>query len=248
MPGAGLEPARGVSPPRDFKSLVSTSSTTQAQNKGNENRDLSQQRIPWWKRPLDIIVSVLALIITSPLWLLIAVAIKLEDGGPVFFLHERPGYMGRPFKLIKFRTMVVNAEEKLKEILDKNPELKKEWEKCFKLERDPRLTRVGRLLRKTSLDELPQFINVLKGDMSVVGPRPILKEELEERKKYKDWDLFFRVKPGITGYWQVKARNIGKSYEEKVEMDNYYVKNMSLILDLKIMLKTVLAVFKGKGV
>ncbi len=204
--------------------------------------------MPWWKRPLDIAISILALTITSPLWLLIAAAIKLEDGGPVFFIHERPGYMGKPFKLIKFRTMVVDAEEKLKDILDENPEIKEEWRKRFKIDNDPRLTRVGRLLRKTSLDELPQFINVLKGEMSVVGPRPILKEELEERKRYKDWDLFLRVKPGITGYWQVKARNIEKSYKEKVEMDNYYVKNMSFLLDLKIILKTFLAVFKGKGV
>ncbi len=213
-----------------------------------EKRKRNINGLPWWKRPFDLIFSIIALLLTFPLWVVIALAIKLEDGGPVFFTHERPGYRGRPFKLIKFRTMVVDAEKKAKEILEKNPEFKKEWEKSFKLKNDPRLTRVGKILRKTSLDELPQLINVIKGEMSIVGPRPILKEELNVRRKYKDWDMFFKVKPGITGYWQVKARNINQDYGEKVEMDNYYVKNMSFFLDLKIIVKTLVAVIKGKGV
>ena len=176
----------------------------------------------------------------------IAVAIKLTDGGPVFFRHERVGYRGKKFKVLKFRSMYVDAEERLKEILSKDPEAKREWERTFKLKNDPRVTPIGKFLRKTSLDELPQFFNVLKGDMSVVGPRPVVEDEL--KKFYRDKAVLYKsVKPGMTGYWQVEGRSDVDNYEERVRMDEWYIQNQSLLLDLKIILKTIKVMFTGKG-
>jgi undecaprenyl-phosphate galactose phosphotransferase len=203
-------------------------------------------KIPWWKRPFDVIFSTIALILTLPLYPIIALAIKLTDGGPIFFSHERVGFRGKKFKVIKFRTMYVNAEERLKEILEQDPKLKIEWEKNFKLKNDPRITPIGKFLRKTSLDELPQFFNVLKGDMSVVGPRPVVEEEL--KKHYGDNAKYYlMVKPGITGYWQVEGRSDVNNYEERVKMDIWYIKNLSFWLDIKIILKTIKAMLTGKG-
>jgi len=203
-------------------------------------------KIPWWKRPFDIVFSTIALILTLPLYPIIALAIKLTDGGPIFFSHERVGFRGKKFKVIKFRTMYVNAEERLKEILEHDPKLKEEWEKNFKLKNDPRITPIGKFLRKTSLDELPQFLNVLKGDMSVVGPRPVVEEEL--KKYYGDNAKYYlMVKPGITGYWQVEGRSDVNNYEERVKMDVWYVKNLSFWLDIKIILKTIKVMLTGKG-
>ena len=203
-------------------------------------------KIPLWKQVFDKVFSFTACVFFFPVALAIALAIKIEDGGPVFYLHERVGLGGKLFKLIKFRTMCPNADRLLEEILRDNPHLRSEWERNFKLKDDPRVTRVGRFLRKTSLDELPQFINVLKGDMSVVGPRPVVPEELE--KYYGDKaEYYISVKPGITGYWQVEARSDVCDYRERVEMDVWYVKNMSFWLDMKIIAKTVWVMLTGKG-
>jgi len=200
----------------------------------------------WWKRPFDILFSVFAIIVSIPVMLPIALVIKLTDGGSVFYKHTRVGYRGRKFKVLKFRTMYMDADKKLKEILSKDPEAREEWEKTFKLKNDPRITPIGRFLRSTSLDELPQFFNVLKGDMSVVGPRPVVEEEL--RKYYREKaKIYASVKPGITGYWQVEGRNDVGSYEERVRMDEWYVKNQSFWLDIKIILKTIKVIFTRKG-
>ncbi len=198
------------------------------------------------RRIFDILFSILVLILTFPLFIAIAIAIKLTDKGPIFFKHKRVGLNGKTFEVIKFRTMYPDAQEKLKELLEKDPKAREEWEKTFKLKNDPRVTPIGKFLRKTSLDELPQFINVLKGEMSVVGPRPVTEEEL--KKYYGDKAKYYlSVKPGITGYWQVEGRSDVEDYKKRVEMDVWYVKNRSFWLDLKIILKTIKVMLTGKG-
>ncbi len=203
-----------------------------------------------WKRTFDIIFSSLILLITAPLLLVVALLIKLSDGGPVFYRHRRITSAGREFECIKFRTMCVGAAEKLEEILAADPALRREWNRSYKLKNDPRITRIGRFLRRTSLDEFPQFFNVLKGEMSVVGARPIVGRELNEYYKGNSTDSVGRycsMKPGITGPWQVMKRSDVGNYRERVELDDWYVLNFSLKNDLKIIYKTVLCMFSGKG-
>jgi len=197
------------------------------------------------KRLFDIGFSVFAIIVTLPITIPIAIIIKLIDGGSIIYGHERVGKGGKKFKVLKFRSMYMDAEKKLKEILENDPKAKEEWEQTFKLKNDPRITPIGKFLRKTSLDELPQFINVLKGDMSVVGPRPVVEEELIKYYKEKA-DLYKSVKPGVTGYWQVEGRS-DTDYDERIKMDEYYIKNQSFLLDLKIILKTIKVMITGKG-
>ena len=209
---------------------------------------MTSKKFPLWKRIFDIMFSFFVLVITFPLYVLIVLLLKISDNGSVFFVQERPGFNGKMFKLLKFRTMYPNNEEILTEYLESNPEAKEEWEKYRKLKTyDPRVTPIGRFLRKYSLDELPQFINVLRGDMSVVGPRPYLLKEFDDynvpeevRKK------LLSVKPGITGLWQVEGRN-EKTFEERIKLDLKYVENISFWNDLKIILKTVWIMFRGKG-
>ena len=199
----------------------------------------------WWKRPFDIGFSIFAIGVSLPITIPIAIAIKLTDGGNIIYGHERVGKDGKKFKVLKFRSMYMDADKKLKEILKNDPKAKEEWAKTFKLKNDPRITPIGKFLRKTSLDELPQFINVLKGEMSIVGPRPVVEEELI--KYYKDKAKMYKsVKPGVTGYWQVEGRS-DTDYNERIEMDEYYVNNQSFLLDLKIILKTIKVMFSGKG-
>ena len=196
------------------------------------------------KKIFDIIMSVIALIILSPIFLTIILIIKLDSKGPSIFGHKRVGKGGNTFTCFKFRTMVVNAQEVLQELLEKDLEAKLQWDQYFKLKDDPRITRVGNFLRKTSLDELPQLFNVLRGEMSLVGPRPIVEEEVERygnKAKY-----FFKVTPGITGLWQVSGRN-DIDYEERVMLDEYYAKNWSLWLDIEIIIRTFGAVLKKEG-
>ncbi len=196
------------------------------------------------KALVDTIVAVAALVVLMPLVPFIALLIKLDSKGPVFYKQTRYGKDGKPFKAWKFRTMVENADVVLKEYLAKHPELKEEWDKDQKLRNDPRVTCLGKFLRKTGLDELPQIFNVIKGEMSVVGPRPIVQDEI---KKYgKCYSLYTKVKPGITGLWQVSGRN-DVSYEERVALDAYYVRNWSVWLDLYILARTVPVALFGKG-
>jgi exopolysaccharide biosynthesis polyprenyl glycosylphosphotransferase len=200
-----------------------------------------------WKRSFDVIFSLMVLTFTLPLTLLVALLIKLGDGGPIFYAHERITMTGRKFKCLKFRTMVVNADKKLDSILAENGKLREEWNKSFKLKKDPRVTTVGKFLRRTSLDEFPQFINVLKGEMSVVGARPIVGCELNNF--YKDSaGRYCSMKPGITGPWQVGKRSEVENYNERVRMDDWYILNYSLWTDIKIIGQTVLTIFKSNGI
>ena len=179
------------------------------------------------KRTIDIIGSLFGLIILSPILLIVMVAIKIESRGPVVFAQERVGYKGKRFKMYKFRSMVENAEE-LKEKLKDQNEMNGPM---FKMKNDPRVTRVGRIIRKTSIDEIPQFVNVLKGDMSLVGPRPSLVKEVEE---FDDWMLRrLDVKPGLTCYWQVSGRN-DINFEEWMKLDIKYIEEQSILVDIKL--------------
>lgn len=203
-----------------------------------------------WKRTFDIIFSSVVLLVVSPMLLAIAILIKFDSKGPVFYRHKRITSTGREFGCIKFRTMVVDADKKLTEILASDPSLKEEWERTYKLKNDPRITRIGKLLRRTSLDEFPQFVNVLKGDMSVVGARPIVGKELEDYYKNNDQEsagLYCSMKPGITGPWQVKKRSDIDNYQERIELDEWYVLNYSFLNDIKIICQTIICVFTGKG-
>ena len=193
------------------------------------------------KRAIDIVGSSVGIILLSPVFLITAIVIKFDSKGPVFFAHKRLGKCENTINIYKFRTMLPNAEELLKKL---NAEQKKEFGINFKLKNDPRITNIGHFLRKSSLDELPQLFNILYGNLSIVGPRPIIKKELDYYGIYKDKRM--GVKPGLTGLWQVRGRN-DTTYEERVKFDMTYVNNRSLILDIRIILKTFIVVFKGNG-
>ncbi|KTQ98700.1 exopolysaccharide biosynthesis protein [Aureimonas ureilytica] len=196
------------------------------------------------KRSLDILIAVTALILLSPLMLFIIVLMKITDPGPIFFGHKRVGFDGQHFPCYKFRSMATNSAELLQKLLQSDPVAKAEWEASQKLRNDPRVTRIGRILRETSLDELPQLFNVLKGDMSLVGPRPIVDDEIP-RYSHRI-SAYKRVRPGVTGMWQVNGRS-DTSYAARVKFDSYYVRNWSVLLDLRILFKTVGVVLKRDG-
>ncbi|MCI8309331.1 MAG: hypothetical protein HFJ45_03835 [Clostridia bacterium] len=199
----------------------------------------------FFKRIVDIIGSLVGIILLIPLTLVVAlINLISRENGPIFYSQERIGKNGKHFKMYKFRSMVVNAEEKLREMLEKDDELRKEFEENRKLKDDPRITKIGKILRKTSLDEFPQFVNVLKGEMSLVGPRAVVDDEIDLFGDKKD--RFLSVKPGITGYWAANGRS-NTTYDERVEMEVYYAENISLLLDIKILFKTVLSVIKAEG-
>ena len=195
------------------------------------------------KRGADVVVSLTGIAALAPVLALLVVVLKL-GGGSAVFAHTRLGRNGRLFKCYKFRTMHTDAEHRLSDLLSKDEEAKHEWETHFKLKADPRVTSLGRILRKTSLDELPQLFNVLKGDMSLVGPRPVIEEEL---RLYGDYASdYLTVRPGITGLWQVSGRN-DLDYDERVSLDVTYIRQWTLTLDLRILLKTVFVVFTHRG-
>lgn len=202
---------------------------------------------PWnclLKRFFDIVVACTMLIVVLPLMICIVIAIKMDSKGPAIFAHKRVGKHGRSFKCLKFRTMVINSQEVLEKLLSSDPEIRKEWEREFKLKNDPRITKVGKLLRKTSLDELPQIFNVLLGQMSLVGPRPIIQKEVEKYGKFfKDFKM---VPPGITGLWQVSGRN-DLDYDERVQLDVWYIRNWSLWIDITMLIRTIGVVLVRKG-
>lgn len=193
------------------------------------------------KRGMDIILSSIALVLLSPVFLIISIAIKLESKGPVFFGHTRIGKNGKYIKIYKFRSMVQNAEDLIKQF---TPEQMKEYKENYKLTNDPRITKVGKFIRKTSLDELPQLINIIKGDLSIIGPRPVIDEEL---KKYgHNIDKFLSVTPGLTGYWAANGRS-NTTYEQRMEMELYYIDNISFKMDMKVFFKTIESVIKKEG-
>lgn len=206
------------------------------------------------KRLMDIVGSVVGLILLFPIFLLFSILIKIDSKGPIFAdIPERVGQNGKTFKMYKFRSMIVNAHE----VLRKDPKYKKLYEEYknsnFKVntDQDPRITKVGRFIRKTSIDELPQLINILKGEMSIVGPRAFHSDELkDQQKRYpqtKKWvSELLKIKPGLTGLWQVSGRS-SVGFPERVKLDADYAKNKSLVTDLKIILKTIPAIFKGEG-
>jgi Undecaprenyl-phosphate galactose phosphotransferase WbaP len=195
-------------------------------------------------RVLDIAFILLAAPYILLAFLLIIILIVLDSEGPVFYRQTRIGRFGRRFHVYKFRTMVQNADQLLQSYLDKSPELKAEWLATHKLKKDPRVTRVGAVLRKTSLDELPQVWNILVGEMSLIGPRPIVDAEVE--KYGYCFELYKQVRPGLTGLWQVSGRS-DTSYKRRVELDEYYILHRSLKLDLQILWKTVFVVLRKDG-
>lgn len=195
-------------------------------------------------RLLDIGISIFALALLAPLFLLTMLAVKITSPGPIFFAHLRIGRGGQLFPCLKFRTMAIDAQERLQRILDTDPVARQEWLMDHKLKKDPRVTPIGRFLRASSIDELPQFLNVLKGDMSIVGPRPIVVGEMPRYGRY--FAHYCRVKPGITGLWQVSGRN-DVSYQRRVAMDVSYCRSRSLMLNLRIILLTVPMVLLARG-
>ncbi|HEY3277712.1 MAG TPA: exopolysaccharide biosynthesis polyprenyl glycosylphosphotransferase [Syntrophorhabdaceae bacterium] len=209
------------------------------------NNGLLSRRRVVIKRITDVLLSAAGLILFLPFFLLIPILIKIDSRGPVFFVQRRCGINLAQFKMIKYRTMKAGGEAAFEEYLNGNEQALKDLKERNKLKADPRVTRIGRILRRTSLDELPQFLNVMKGDMSLVGPRPDLEGALEEfRDSYRM--IYSRTKPGMTGLWQVSGRSDTK-YAERVKLDYLYVLNWSIWLDVIIMLKTVRAIFGGKG-
>lgn len=216
---------------------------TQLEEKVNKDKKIIYRII---KRIIDIIGGLVGTILLLPITFILYIVNKIskENKGPLFFDQLRIGKDGKEFKLYKYRSMVMHADEKLWEYLNENPDAKEEYCKYKKLKNDPRITKMGKFLRKTSLDEFPQFINVLKGEMSLVGPRPYLyREQNDMGEKYYD---IIKVKPGLTGYWQVNGRS-DVDFEERLEMDTYYIQNRNLWLDIKIILRTALKIFKKEG-
>ena len=196
------------------------------------------------KRFMDLSIVLLGGIIALPFLLLTALIIKCSSKGPVLFKQKRLGINGKHFYAYKFRTMAIDAQQQLQQLLESDPELRKEWEENHKLQNDPRITKIGKFLRHTSIDEFPQLINILKGEMSLVGPRPIVDDEIE--KYGEDYDRVFSVKPGLTGLWQVSGRS-DANYLDRVAYDIYYLQSWSVWLDLWIIFKTFGVVLFGKG-
>jgi exopolysaccharide production protein ExoY len=195
------------------------------------------------KRVLDVVGAVVLAIVFSPLIFAIAVLMRRE-GGSIIYKHRRVGRDGESFECLKFRTMVPNADQVLRDILERDPAIRAEWVRDHKLRCDPRVTRLGRFLRRTSLDELPQLWNVMRGEMSLVGPRPVVREEL--LRYGRNVRAYLSAKPGITGLWQVKGRN-DTDYRRRVVLDTYYVRHQNFLLDLYILLKTTRVVLGGSG-
>ena len=196
------------------------------------------------KRGLDIVLSVCAIVFFLPAFAVISIALLWIDGFPIYFRHTRIGRDGRSFDCIKFRTMVKDSEERLQALLQDDPARRKEWNDTYKLREDPRIHPLGAILRKSSLDELPQLVNVLKGDMSIVGPRPIVADEIARYRE--NFLTFASVRPGLTGLWQVSGRS-DTSYPERVNLDVQYIRDIGLAQDLWILAKTVWVVIAGRG-
>jgi len=195
-------------------------------------------------RLLDILVAAAALALLAPVLLALALAIKLLDPGPLLFAHKRLGQGGRPFHCLKFRSMTVDADVRLARLLESDPEARAEWTETHKLRNDPRITPLGRLLRRSCLDELPQLVNVLRGEMSLVGPRPITAAEASRYGRH--FPVYCSLKPGITGLWQVKRQD-QTSYRRRVAFDLAYARSRSLLLNIAILLLTVPSVLRGQG-
>lgn len=211
---------------------------------GNVVKERSKILYKAIKRTFDIVVSLVGCIFLLPIIIIVKISYLIsKDYNSIFYTQTRIGKNGKEFKLYKFRSMIPNADEVLKKIL-KNPIYKDEWERNQKLENDPRITKMGKILRKTSLDELPQMINVLKGDMSMIGPRPLVKGELDAH--HGNHAIYESVRPGISGWWAVNGRS-ATTYEKRLELEYYYCENCSLILDIKCFFMTITTVLHKRG-
>jgi Undecaprenyl-phosphate galactose phosphotransferase WbaP len=202
---------------------------------------------PWsarGKRFADLVICLVSLVFSMPVFLVMALLIRIDSSGPILFVQKRMGKNGQVFNLFKFRTMVVDADEKLQDLLKSDEKLANEYRKYHKFRNDPRITRVGSFLRKTSLDEFPQIWNVIRGEMSLVGPRAYL--PIEQDQMGESAQLIQRVNPGLTGWWQVMGRH-DVTFSKRLKMDEYYISNFSLWMDFYILLKTVWVVIAGKG-
>ena len=198
------------------------------------------------KRLFDIFVSLIGCLFILPLSVIIKVCYMLQkDYNPILFTQERIGKDGNTFKLYKFRSMVPNADEVLNELLKNDSKARKEWKKYQKLSNDPRITKIGRIIRKLSLDELPQLINVIKGDMSMIGPRPLVIGELDQHNG--NHDIYESVKPGITGWWACNGRSDIEDYDKRLELEYYYIKCKGIKMDIKCIFKTIIVVLNSKG-
>ncbi len=196
------------------------------------------------KRLMDLSLLLVSAPVTIPLTIFVSILVKLTSKGPIFYGHKRIGRDGKEFKCWKFRSMVIDADKQLEKILAENPEMRAEWEKDRKFTNDPRVTKIGKILRRTSIDEIPQFFNVLIGEMSFIGPRPVTEPELDKYGKKRDFIL--SVQPGLSGMWQISGRS-DTGYEERITLDSYYIQNWSVWLDIWIIIKTVYVVLRGKG-
>lgn len=219
---------------RDFGGILGFSST----------HNLTKPISLFWKRVIDIFLLLISSPITVPLVLIVSLAVKISSPGPIFYGHKRTGKNGNEFKCWKFRSMVIDADKQLEKILAENPEMRAEWEKDRKFTNDPRVTKIGKFLRKTSIDEIPQFFNVLTGEMSFIGPRPVTEPELAKYGSKAEFIL--SVQPGLSGMWQISGRS-DTGYEERVTLDSYYIQNWSVWLDIWIIIKTIYVVLRGKG-
>ncbi len=219
---------------RDFGGILGFSST----------HNLTKMFSIFLKRFIDLMLILVSSPMTVPLVGIVALIVKITSPGPVFYGHKRIGKDGREFKCWKFRSMVVDADKMLKKILTENPDMRKEWERDRKFTNDPRVTKIGKFLRKTSIDEIPQFFNVLTGEMSFIGPRPVTQPELAKYGSRADFIL--SVQPGLSGMWQISGRS-DTGYEERITLDSYYIQNWSIWLDIWIIVKTIYTVLRGKG-
>ena len=198
----------------------------------------------WRGRIFDIVLSALGILFLAPVMVAVALIVYLEDGGPILFSQSRLGFGGKTFRCLKFRSMCTDAEARLVSVLENSPEAREEWERDHKLKNDPRITAIGAVIRKLSLDELPQLFNVLRGDMTLVGPRPIIQAEVwRYGSRFKH---YCAVRPGLTGLWQVSGRS-DASYRSRVAMDVIYAQRRGPLLDIKIILATVPAVLLSRG-
>ena len=231
------------------ESLNDDSKKNRRTKKNKKIEKITKVGIPYFifQKIVDIFSGLVGTLILIPVTLMVYILrlVKHEDDGPIFYTQLRIGKNGKEFKLYKFRTMVMHADEKLFKYLEENKEARKEYKKYKKLKNDPRITKVGEFLRNTSLDELPQMLNILKGQMSLIGPRPYLYREKEDMAPdyYKK---IIKVNPGITGYWQVNGRS-NVDFQERTYMDTYYIEHRCIKMDIKIIIKTVLKILKKEG-
>ena len=210
-----------------------------------KNEVINNKKIYFFvKRLIDIVLSFIGIVILLPVFIIFSILIKLDSKGPVFFTQERIGKKGKKIKIFKYRSMIINAEEKLEELMKKDKKIREEYTTNKKLENDPRITKIGYFIRRYSVDELPQLLNVFIGNMTLVGPRPYLPREQKDMGKY--YDDIIKCKPGITGLWQVSGRS-DLSFEHRLKLDEEYTKNRGLIYDAKILFKTFGAVVGKKG-